>query len=771
MADTKISELPEATYLANSNIIPIVQSEAGVLVTKKTSLESFQDLAIDAGNTAGYNAGYEAGFISGAIAGSNSGTIAGNTAGYIAGNTAGYISGANAAINVTPSLPNFTEIKTQPNILNVWNNSLSRLEKVNLTKLTGEARVQDYGAIGDGFTDDTAAFTAAAAASKVIILEDGKRYRLNAWKPPSRCLIKGTKGATISKMAYAECAIDLSNSFVSLKDIFIDNEVYDTNGNIDPNRAGVSNINSFTNNSITVTSTHGTRFRVGMTAFWDSLFAPGASDTGRIIDITGDTLTFNRNFKFDPVLNSKIIADFPLIKMDKGTFASTAENVVMRRFIVGIKTAGTDGSAGNAAPFIGQIRAEVYTGAALLQMENMAAEMVGNIQIDGSNTVRTTTTASNNQTIFNYNYNVTPYMHRYGSEPSITATVNGVPRTISSINTDPLTRTVTLSSPCSNGDVVIVSNREWSPRGLLYDGVDGSVSGMGIASNIVILGVSIGCHIRGGTNGVQYLSLRNATIDTCSYSCLVIEDTNNIDINSCNLWYAPYPVRIIGTSNVVSLKSIWTTIMPSGDILNPGSDRPSRCNIHVDNTCTNIYVDRNSWSSTTNTIVDTGNIIVWTRRPILLENGSASEPSISFKSDPDTGFFSDTSGSWVFSSDGTARLRIGPDSIGIPYGSSGAPGLVFASTTSGLRRTSGNSPDRWQVDGLDRWFWGTYDVGPISVPLRLPSFSVSTALGLTNLTDGSIAYITNGANGQPCIGVRSGNTWVRVALGTAISST
>lgn len=104
MADTKISELPEATYLANSNIIPIVQSESGVLVTKKTSLESFQDLASVAGNTAGYAAGLVSGAIAGAnvagaagaAAGNTAGALAGNTAGWLAGNTAGAISGNTA---------------------------------------------------------------------------------------------------------------------------------------------------------------------------------------------------------------------------------------------------------------------------------------------------------------------------------------------------------------------------------------------------------------------------------------------------------------------------------------------------------------------------------------------------------------------------------------------------------------------------------------------------------------------------------------------------
>ncbi len=112
MADTKISELPEATYLANSNIIPIVQSESGVLVTKKTSLESFQDLAIAAGNTAGYAAGLVSGAIAGAnvanaigwAAGDAAGTIAGNTAGWLAGNTSGALAGNTAGYNAATAV-------------------------------------------------------------------------------------------------------------------------------------------------------------------------------------------------------------------------------------------------------------------------------------------------------------------------------------------------------------------------------------------------------------------------------------------------------------------------------------------------------------------------------------------------------------------------------------------------------------------------------------------------------------------------------------------
>ena len=59
------------------------------------------------------------------------------------------------------------------------------------------------------------------------------------------------------------------------------------------------------------------------------------------------------------------------------------------------------------------------------------------------------------------------------------------------------------------------------------------------------------------------------------------------------------------------------------------------------------------------------------------------------------------------------------------------------------------------------------DVITLDRVLKLPGISVSL---LPSVSDGSIAYCTDGDTGSPCLAVRSGGAWLRVALGAAVST-
>jgi len=629
---------------------------------------------------------------------------------------------------------------------------------------------EQFGAVGDGIADDTASFAAAATTANIVEMRAGKKYRLNAWKPAARCLILGTKGSSISKVAGASCAIDMSSGFVTLQNVFLDNEVFDANGNVDPNRAATSVMTAFGVNTITVSTGHGVRFAVGMTAFWDSEIDAGVGDTGRISAVNGDELTFDRDFDHNPVIGSKIIADFPLIKMDAGTFAVTVQNVTMRRCIVGLRTGGTLSSAGNAFPHITNLRVEAYTGAAIVQTTNMGTEVFSGVTIGGTNTITRRYTASAGQTVFEYGYNVTPYCHRGGPESSIKISVNGVQVTPASVSIDTAAVTVTIPTPCVGGEQIVVTNSEWSPRGMLCDGINGTVSDMGLMSNVLMLGLAVGCHIRGGVGGVEYLNLGNSVIDTCSYAGILLENTRSVTISGVHCTFIPYPVKIVGACSLIEVPSLITRIMPLAAIQNP-SARPNLANIWVEPTATSVAINRGGWFSTSETVYDPGNVIIWSQHSILMESGTQGEPSLAFRAAKDIGwYFDDATGAWWFTAGGVRRMSVAQGSLGINAGASGAPGLTFMGTQSGLRRAVAPLKDRWAVDGVDRWFWGTADVGPMGVPLRLSSFPVIAANALTDMTDGAVIYCPNGNAGAPCLAVRSGGAWKRVPLGAAISS-
>jgi hypothetical protein len=76
--------------------------------------------------------------------------------------------------------------------------------------------VKDYGAVGDGTTDDTAAFTAAAAANKSLYAPPGT-YKLTNWQPINGTVLRGAGYAStfIKQGATGSPAIFINNGDVN----------------------------------------------------------------------------------------------------------------------------------------------------------------------------------------------------------------------------------------------------------------------------------------------------------------------------------------------------------------------------------------------------------------------------------------------------------------------------------------------------------------------------------------------------------------------------
>ena len=54
--------------------------------------------------------------------------------------------------------------------------------------------------------------------------------------------------------------------------------------------------------------------------------------------------------------------------------------------------------------------------------------------------------------------------------------------------------------------------------------------------------------------------------------------------------------------------------------------------------------------------------------------------------------------------------------------------------------------------------------------LRMTPYTVAEANALGDVQAGDVAYISDGDGGSPCLAVHNGTNWLRVALGSAIST-
>jgi Pectate lyase superfamily protein len=82
-----------------------------------------------------------------------------------------------------------------------WKTALDLEYKKLFNKIKGEVNVKDFGAVGDGTTDDTEAFRKAIGKGKVIVRVPSGTYVTKGIKLPSwTCLIGAGKGKTILKL-------------------------------------------------------------------------------------------------------------------------------------------------------------------------------------------------------------------------------------------------------------------------------------------------------------------------------------------------------------------------------------------------------------------------------------------------------------------------------------------------------------------------------------------------------------------------------------------
>jgi hypothetical protein len=624
-------------------------------------------------------------------------------------------------------------------------------------KLRERVTPEDYGAVGDGITDDTAAFVAMRTANPgaEYVLKPGRTYLLNDFGLGSGCALRGTRGSTIKKVPFAACAIRINSALQMLSDLRFEGDVFDVDGNVDPAKAGVSSIASATETTLTVEAGHGSRFRVGMHAFFESAWAPaglparGAGDSYRITGISGDTLTFNRSFYGAPNFGAKIIADTPLVDVSRFGYASTLERLTFRNFIVGLRSGSIDGTnAGNSGDFFKTLNFEQFTGAAIIQAESMATEKFTSIGITGSHNVRKETTAAAGQTVFPYGYNVSSYVHRW-DEPTLTVSKNAVALAKTDFTIDTATGTITLATAAAADDVIVATNSEWAPRGILCDGQGGSVNDMGTITGLIMLACAIGLHARGGAagfGGVEYLELNSFVIDTMSFACLVLEDASSVRVVGGSFTFAPYPVVLGSRASANFFSGFTTGTMPTACYLNP-ADRPNRFEITADAASSQNRVSRDSWNSRSGFTVNALNRVLWGASRDFREDGSKTSPALSFRNAPTSGFYRNpVTGAVTAVIDGADALYLSPNQVGVSFGASGTPALAFSGTTSGLRRDGGGTAakDRWQVDGVDKWFWGINDVGVIGVPLRLSTLTLAALNGLSGQTNGQISYSPNG---------------------------
>ena len=467
---------------------------------------------------------------------------------------------------------------------------------------TDDAKLQefvsphDFGAVGDGVTDDTAAFEAANSSGRSVMCDGTKTYLLNAFKIAASTVVDFS-GAIVRRVDRASCAVDASSTNGRFVNANFDGNVFDGDGLADGSKVASSTVVSWpASNQIEVAN--GTNFAVGQTAFFGAtprlatttLSGTPSSLAGRIASVSGNTLTLEQDMGGSVLVGAKIIADFPLVHLGQNSFRNSVTNCSFRRFIVGLETAATSANVvGNALPLLTNLQFYNFTGAAIVQTAGFAGETLLGCHLNGFKSVSRTHTATAGQTRFAYDWNVSSKCHRGGGENTITATVNG---TSAAATVDETTQEIVLSSAAADGDTVVVKNSEWSPRLILAQGVSGGPSSIGRVSTNLLITAEVGIEIYGdaSSGGTAELAFINGTqVDGCSFAGIWIRDTDNIYLNGSSFLFCRYPVIVAENSANVFMSPLHTDIMPDSAV-NTIADSPNTASVTVDPSCSAVCI-------------------------------------------------------------------------------------------------------------------------------------------------------------------------------------
>lgn len=449
--------------------------------------------------------------------------------------------------------------------------------------LTEGANVDDFGAVGDGVTDDTAAFTAALASSKRVTLSANKTYVVGDVSVPENTQLD-LNNAIVKRKSGASHALIVASYKATL-----------CNGEVQGGSwfAGTTSALSSAGAS-TITLTSVTGLAVGMRCFYASSWSDGGIEANEVSGINPVTkvVTLSNVLKGNVASGAKVVADFALVKVaGSSLYAARIENLFVRNFCVGVQS-GQNGAAGASSfsKFDG-LMFEDFCGAALVIAGNNAGEDFTHVRINGGDTQVANYTGNGSNKRFAVPYNIAKKVYRWGSEPTIRYLVNGVQRPVTDYTVDTSSMEVVAVTAPANGATVQVQHYEYSAFGVLGQNI--SISGPSSVeriSNALVLACNVGLYLEDCTLGF----FSNIQSDTCGYAGALVIDGGDLHFRACDFLYSPFGIIFNNGVSNSSVGAFSTSLIPDADEF---STTGSKTELTVRAGSVNIQVDYSSWAS------------------------------------------------------------------------------------------------------------------------------------------------------------------------------
>lgn len=545
-------------------------------------------------------------------------------------------------------------------------------------RFAGIGDVSDFGAVGDGVTDDSAAFIAALAAYDRVVA------------PPGVYLVKNIVVSTHQVLDCQHAILKIASSanygvkLTGYAPVFKNAVIKDESGGV-VTQTTLSSGAAGTDTTISVTSATGFSVRQPVFIRLDD----GAQHCTRVTAVVGTTITLKDALPSAAASgNAVITGSASVVVENECTWFRVSDLHFVNNYVCLLMRAGAGASAGSGKGIVENIRigADLVC-AGIIHQADIYDVRVRDVQVWGG--------ASGNDT----------------------------------------------------GAGVIVDTR---------DAQYSLNSGSGYSA-VQALTCNTGFQLQ-GVNGTSFT---DCFADTCTGDGWLLDACDKIFINNGASTYNYYGMRVKGSCLDVHIRGWYTRLHGT---YNP---TPANARDFIIESGSSVYLaSLMGNSSFTNTV---SGALYRSNSQTIIESGTASAPGIIFRTDTNTGVFSDAADFLGFSSGGSARGGVYTSGMLTGDGSAATPGLAFlGDQNTGLYRPAADSigfsvggvlKHRIQSDG--RW--------EASAAIRNVNYTIATLPSASGSGVGAYAYVTDESGGA--VGAESdGTNWRRVTDRAVVGS-
>lgn len=411
-------------------------------------------------------------------------------------------------------------------------------------KLADSVSVQDFGAVADGSTDDSAAFAAALSSGKHVFVPYGV-YSAGDLTLSSSHQTLWSNGAVVKPPAGAKWFAKISGFRNQIAGLYID----DALGNI---RAATTLTGGGTTSSTSITISSSSRVYAGQRC--SIRLDSGSFFTTWISALAGTTVTLADALPSAAANGNAFLSSYGVITLQDAVYWNVSDVVVNGGGIM--MDDPSPGSYGGVTK--GTARDVVLIGArifGLIKGRNCGDNRFVNVHGRGGYTQTDTATGNGVQTAFPLSQQV--YLRR-----EIAVYVGGVLQTISThytLSSDGLT--VNFLSAPANGAAVSFVYAVYGAEGYVEDcRSTTTVSGGNQYTNGSWLGFRRGIDLF----EAQLYSLTDVIADTCSENAIRLSATTQVgQLTNCFFGWAPTNISLINTALGVKMNGCVSKALPS----------------------------------------------------------------------------------------------------------------------------------------------------------------------------------------------------------------